>query len=269
MQEEIDESLLYRGDTLEFMQPSGRIIRIREHNGDDEALMSKTSSEVNSGKNILQYLAAVCEWDSELKRRPTVEDIMSWGIKDKYYTLFVSRVHSVGPEMKFKRFCPNPGCKVDGKNPTENTWTVDLEEFKQNLSTYSHNDLKGKSSRIVTPYAKGLTKTIEFTLSSGRAVRYNILDSIGETALLDIPENERTRNSNLTVRNLEIHFNGKWVKVFKFNVFKSQDLREIEANVDENDEPFVPLEILTCPKCNYQDPVVLTMLNDFFYQALI
>lgn len=259
-------SLLYKGSNKQVLLPSSRPITIREQNGGDDDILSRIGE--SEGSNVIIFLANIIQKDEVLGRKPTVEDIKSWGVKDKYYALLQSRIFSLGRELKWKHTCSDPNCarnKPKSPGPKGSFAVVeDLSLFGDGTENIFRDDYQ-RITYGVTPYPMKDKMVIEIKLSSGKYTRYHILDSSGENLRLQASENERTENFKFIIRNLEVKIDQEWVSVKDFQVFSPRDMMELRKSLDENDKEFVPLTTVTCPTCGNLDYVNILTLPDFFY----
>lgn len=271
-QDEAIKAMMHIGPVLDFYQPSGRLIQIRESTAEDEDLLSQQNSSMNNGNAIIAYIASITLMDSELKRRPTMDDIEKWGVKDKYYTLLMSRIHSLGDSIAFEHSCSNRKC--DFITPPKAPWREDLKRFTQDFSKHTPEQGdegydKNKSVYAATAYAKGMQRVISLVLTSGKVLRYNVLDSIGEKVLTSANDLTDKRSIALIARNLELKVGEEWASVKTFKMFSSRESVEIWASVEENDKGFIPMADITCPKCGLLEYINLMLTPSFFFPVVI
>jgi hypothetical protein len=252
-----DEILpLFIGKTTDIKLPSGRIVKIRETNGDDDELLSSLNASLD-GSNTYNFLSAIILNDSFLGRRPMPDDIKEWHINDKYVLLFKQRIFNHGFELKFKSTCDNEKCLQ------ENIFTEDLKQWDIDLDKVDKNtQYKSKS---IKPYPMGAAKEVEFVISSGKKLKYEILTGELEKDALELKD--ATKNSPLVIRRLKIENKGEWIRVSHFAGFSSKEMSEIRSNIKLNDEQFDPMVHFTCPnpQCGKQNSVSLFAMGAFFY----
>jgi len=256
MQAPDDEKLvpLYQGTQLTFDLPSGNKITIREQNGADEEILSMENPNKKGPDNLVRYLANVTERDERLGRKPLSDDIMLWPLKDKLYAIYRARILNFGDKVKFTHVCD--------KNHSTN-FTEDLTEYDGDFLNPKYTP---KSQWSITPYKNypenGIVK---FTLSSGKEVKYNILNSHGEILLLESGADEKNATMGLRARNLQLNYNNNWVTVTDFAVFGPKDMVELRGSVFAIDNPFSPHTVVTCPKCESAQLYNIFFLPNFFY----
>lgn len=261
-------SMLYKGSTKQVVLPSTRVITIREQNGGDDDIISRIGD--TEGHNVLVFLANIIQQDATTGKKPTIDDIRSWGVKDKYYALLQSRIFSLGSQLKWKHICGDSNCARNkpttaGVHRGPFPVTEDLINYGDGSDAILSPDYVPFSPYSVTPYPTKTESTIELKLTSGKLVKYNILDSGGELERLQASEDARTHNFQFIIRKLAIKLNNAWVLVRDFQVFSPRDMVEMRASLEANDKEFVPITTVTCPTCGNADYVNILLLPDFFY----
>jgi hypothetical protein len=108
----------------------------------------------------------------------------------------------------------------------------------------------------------------EFTLKSGKVVRYNFLNTHGEKYALNIEKDRLAYASiQLLQRGLE-WFNGQeFIVVSDFSIFSSRDMNEIRSDIKASDIDFYPLiQVLDlADSTKLVDELPLLMMDSFFY----
>ena len=246
---------LFKGATTEITLPSSRVVKIRETNGEDDEILSSWNDAAD-GSNIDNFLSAIIINDSVLGGKPTPEDISKWPINDKYALLFKQRVFIYGHELKFKAKCTEEKCGQ------EYIYTEDLSKWDNDLSKDSKKPI---SSIALRKYPMGLSPQVEFTIASGKKLRYSIVTGELEKKALELKD--MTKNSPLIIRGLEIENKGEWIPVTHFAGFSSKEMLEIRSNVKENDLQFDPMVNWNCnnPLCKKEYSVPLFQIGTFFY----
>lgn len=244
------ENLIFIGKTKEVTLPSGRVIIIRETTGEDESLLSQLKL-AQTGDSIIYFLSNVIK--NQDGTVPTREDILSWFENDVQAALLYIRMLSLGEVFIFPYTCTcNP-------QAAPVLMEQDLNEFI--LGSDTNNALK--------PYPKGLEKTIEFNLSSGKTLRFSILTNNSKDNLLEDTQDSINKNTSLLLRNLEILHEGSWEKVTHFKMFSSREMIELRKVVDSYDPSWVPYMHVVCPKCGKREVVDILTQPDFFFPTEI
>ncbi len=247
-------------NTIKFKTPSGMEVTIREQDGGDDEIISKMKNATD-GTAVNKFVASIT-----VEPKVTANDVLKWKNKDKYYVLYRSRRFSLGDEITYKHNCSSQQCNK------ESNYDEDLKPFDFDFS--DPNALPSGFKYQVTPYVNKEKTTREITLSSKKRIRYKYLDGLSEKALLALPKEEFSKNTELIVRNLEWYQEageegGKWIKVQNFKIFSAIDMREIRADVKEQDMPFEAISEAKCPYCNTVDGISLLSQPDFFFPGEI
>jgi len=236
------DALLFKGETHKLILPSGRSVVFRENNGEDEEILTRIGNEGN--KNIQIYLAGIIEEDSEPKPEglTPLQHIKNMKVNDAYYLMFKQRLINLGDNLEWNHTCTTESCKQ------ETGLEQDLKEFD-----------------TFTKYDKGSDAKIEHSLSSGKKIRFKILTLGLEEKLLDIPFADRSNATVLYTREIEIFYEGNWVRCTHLKMFSSKDMAEIRALIKKYDDKWDPILEFKCPKC--QTPAIERLLGmaDFFY----
>lgn len=236
--------------------PDGNIVTIRETNGEDDAVISKTSN-MSDGTNIHNFLAGIITKNKAKKfeDKTTTSDVASWPVNCIYYLVYKQRLINHGKELKFKTDCPN--CN-DG---IEHEYEDDISGFDNEKTV----DSNAGGTFAIKPYPQGLKRVIELTTSRGKTLKYKILTGELQKVQLDAPSDALNKNTKILIRDLEIYENGQWVKVKYFGNFSSKEMREIRENIEINDYSFDPIIIYKCPKCQNSFKKPLFAISSFYW----
>lgn len=241
---------VFLGEETTIKLPSGNEIKIREANGDDDELLSSASA-AKDGVNIINFLVSITTWDKNLKRRPTVEDVMDWPINDKYYAIFKQRILNHGPILNFTE---------RSSNDIESTFTQDLSEF----DFFDGGENKKPTGNEVVPYPQGSKREVEFTTSRGNMFKFKILNGVLENKQLASTA-DITKNTPLTLRELKVFRNNQWELVSYFGTFPSKEMSEIRANMSKLDPPFDPTVTITFPDNGERRDIPLLSIPAFYF----
>lgn len=244
---------LFKGKSMDLLLPSGKLVTVRECNGDDDDIISdQTNSE--DGTNIHAFLSSIIIKDHDINKKPSVGEIAEWLENDIYGLLLKQRIFNHGPELKFTNTCQTPSC-----NKLESTYEENLKIFDADMGDH---DFKPASDQL-RRYPLGSTKEVEFTTSSGKKLKYSILTATLDKKSLDLTR--VTKNSALLMRELHIDTKGNWVKVTHFAMFSTHEMAEIRSHIKKNDLIFDPQVTFSCPKCKTPYSVSLWRISSFFY----
>ena len=253
------------GSIKKFIVPSGGEVEIREQNGaDDDALSNPVAAK--AGNNINDFLCRiVTKTDMTPSGKFDSESILDLKIRDKYVIMFMSRIHSLGPVVKFE-FEWAVGEKYKyAEDLSRYIWDYSkkIEEFPWN------EDDKDYDSQRIQPYPEGKKNTMQLTLKSGKHIRLDYMNGHSEHYLLNLKEDQRTRNVELKVRNLSQQIEGEWHTVENFEFFKPSDMMQLRGLVNKLDPEFNSYSELTHPKTEevFNYPIVGS--PSFFYPTEI
>lgn len=246
--------VLYEGKQTKVYLPSGNTLDIRELNGEDEEVISSEALSEN-GDNIYQFLVGIILKDYSLKRKPTVEDLKRYPINDKYYLLYKQRLINHGVDLEFSSICSTPSC-----NELKTDFHEDISKFDGDLSDAEYSP--GNYNQI-KKYPFGQSTEIEFTLSSGKKMKYEILNGILELEALELAD--QTKNAPLKIRKLMLKNGDSWLKVLNFRAYSVKEMAEIRANITKADSQFDPIVNYQCPKCKRNYFKSLFAIPTFFY----
>lgn len=220
--------------TITFFVPSGYQYEIREQNGEDEEILSNPK-DLKDLMNFTKFIQAiVVKTDFTQSGKLTIQDVLKMPVNDRYCILFQSRIFSLGDTVEFS-FTWNEGGKVEYEQDVNELLFDDYSENAR--ASLTEEQLNAKPDAIPF-YPEGKTFQFEITLSTGKNVRFNLLDGEGERKLVSLPKEKQTRNSPLLCRNLELEVDGKWEKVQNFSIFTVKETHEIRKRVLEVDPTF-------------------------------
>lgn len=249
-----DQSLFFAGDEHEILLPSGKIVTIRETNGEDDGILSKIKN-AKDNTHIYNFLANIIIKDHDTNDKVMASDIMDWLINDKYYLLFKQRIINLGSEFKMRHVCENETCKK------QSDYTENLLEIDGDLGS---KDYKPGPNQIA-PYEFGKAREVEFTSSRKNKFKFDCLTGNLEKKDLDIPNGDKDVNNGLIARNVQVFENGTWIRLFNWGKFPSKEMVELRTFVYQKDKPFEPLVSFICDKCNTPYQVSLFYIPAFFF----
>jgi hypothetical protein len=247
------------GNVLETRLPSGGTVFIREQNGNDDDILSNPIW-AKDGSNMNVFITAVvvyCDLTTSGKLSP--KDVLNMKIRDKYHIMFMSRIHSNGHEVKFDyNWGKDEGGKVTYIEDL-NTYVWDYNKPFPELGDDDYNEER------IRPYIEQDSNTREFTLTSGKLVRYDYLNGRSEKFLLKLPQEKMTRNAEILARSLALSIEGKFEKVSNFTPFSTRDMQELRQDMKLYDPPFQGLTELENPLNNEKLSIPIIASPDFFY----
>ena len=229
------------GVTKELLSPSGRLFTIREQNGDDDDLLSNgvLQKDLSNQNRFIQSIVIKADTPSGLLTNADMDNML---LKDKYFLMFASRIHSMGPIVDFTY-----DWKTDGG----------LMEYDDDISKYIWDyskefPTKGSEDYFeyrMEPYTADANSIHEITLDSGKKLTFECLKVKDEKLMLKLDKNQLTINREILQRNLKLKMpNGEFTKVQNFRFFSKKDMMQIHKAMNQIDSPFAPLTKIESPK---------------------
>ena len=254
----------FTGKPLTFTGPSGLVYTIREQNGGDDEILSeiKTDDESRSNPenitNINNFIQTI------VIEKPgggllSMNEVKAMNLRDKYYILLKSRMHSLGNKVQFEI-----SCKCGHKS----TYEEDLTEFDRDLSIEYPKDFKF-NEKAIEPYPNGGYKWIEHELSSGKKIKMKLMDGFSELFILQAGKTALNKNQELYARDLHLFDNGDYVKLAQLNVFSPSEMVELRGLITKYDLQFSLVSECTCRNCKTVRQIPLNMVTDFFFPSEI
>lgn len=254
---------IFYGQEREIVCPSGRVLTIRETNGEDDEILSRLS-DANTGDNVYKFLASITLMDSFLKKKPLFKDVQQWPSNDKFGLLFKQRLINHGDILNFETTCPNDRCVDHLGNRTKTPYQEDLKKaFDDDLANPQYDGTSPKNR--LSLYKYGDAKEHVFTISSGKTLRYKILTGELEKMQLAMPLDATTRNTKLIIRELSLMLKNEWVLLTTFHALSSREMSEVRSEIDKGDTTFDPEVEVTCPKCKLQYTIPLFSIPTFYF----
>lgn len=245
--------------TLDFVTPSGVNFTIREQNGEDEDILSNPLDSRNL-MNLTKFIAAiVVKTDCTPSGKLSVEDALNLPLLDRYCILLKSRIFSLGDEIEIQYTWP--GTKE----------AVSYEDLVSNFVFEDYSNIPTEEEMNEKPFAcpfypnRDNLKDMRIELKSGKVIMFDCMTGKGEQYLLSLPEDKKTRNSELLARNLRLEVEGNPEKVTNFSCFSVRDMAEIRKAVAAYDPSFQGLTELEDPKTGDKIMFPIMASPSFFY----
>lgn len=253
--------------TLEVVLPHKLTVTIRETNGEDDDIISKVKDN-RDNTAVCKFLAGIIT-----DRVYTADEIALWPIASKYYLLLKSRIFSLGNILKFKYdFESNQEGEIETFEYTEDLskYDTDLKALFALTPEEYDKAVAALSPIQIKPYKYGSKLTHEKVLTSGKAIRLNLLDSGGELLSMTQAEGDMSVNDKLRQRGLEVKVEEGWAKVSNFKPFSTREMLEIRAFAEEVEVNFnMPMVIHHPTDKEKSRTVPLIGLTDFFFPRAI
>lgn len=256
--EQTKEVLYGKKKTLTL--PSGFSVTIREQNGNDDDILSNadTAKDLTNIHIFLSSLILETDLPYAKNGKLSANDIKKMLLRDKYFIMFASRIHSMGPEVRFKfNWGKDNGGEIEYTDNLENfVWDYTKELPEEGTEDYYEH-------RIM-PYPEDAHDKIELTLGSGKEIRFQFLNGFGEQLMMKTLT--PTKNTKLKARMLEQKIEGEWQKVENFMYFSKRDMIELNKIITEIDAEFTGITEIVHPQdstniINY--PIM--QAHSFFY----
>lgn len=252
------EELLY-GKKKKLTLPSKHYVVIREQNGADDDLISNQSLAEDLS-NIDMFLSSlILETDlpfANANKKLDKKSMREMLIKDKYFVLFASRIHSMGSEVRFTFKW------AEGEDELE--YTEDLNIFVWDYTKpFPKEGDEEYREEMIEPYEDNPYNPVEATLTSGKQIRFERLNGKSEKYLMGL--DEITRNAIYKARGLEQFYEDKWQKVTNFMYFSKKDMAELNKIVKAADPEFTGSTKLENPKTKQVIDYPIMRAESFFY----
>lgn len=259
------EELMY-GKLKELILPSGYKALIREQNGNDDDIISNqaTAKDLTNMNMFISSLVIETDLPFAINKKLSIESVRKMLLRDKYFILFSSRIHSMGNLIKFTYdWGTDNGGIIEYTDDLNNfVWDYNKEMPEQNSRDFY-------PYRIL-PYRHELAyKKFEYQLSSGKNIRFKFLDGHSELYLMNLPVDQQTKNTELKARELEQMIDGEWKTVENFMFFSKKDMAELYKIVGELDPNFNGITELENPKTGEVVKFPIISAKDFFYPVEI
>lgn len=264
---QVDHTLrVYEGKSKDITLASGLVLTIREKNGDDDDILSDSSSKDIPHRvmidNLNKFVSSIVI-KNHATGNPyiTLDEVKALKATDKLQVLLESRIHSDGPELKFLHKCSNEDCKSHD-NKLEYDCIEDLAKYLPS----SEEPFEFK----IQKHPHGQKPGMELTLSSGKKVRFQFLTAGSEYKGLEMAEDSsirRGKNLDLLLRDLEVFDGSSWNLVGSFAIFSSSEMREIRNAVKTNDPQWPMVSEFKCPSCKNTEYIPLILIPDFYFPS--
>lgn len=252
---------MFNGQTKELILPSGYKVTIREQNGNDDDILSNKhlAEDLSNIDHFLSSLIINTNLPFAKGNRLSPGDIPNMVLRDKYYIIFASRVHSIGSELKFSfDWGKNSGGKI--------TYTEDIGNYIWDFSKpFPQEGEEGYNPYAIEPYEDNPYELKEIELSSGKLLRFNFLNGFSEKELLKEPIERQSRLSEIRARNLQQKLEDGWKKVENFTFFSKKDMTELNFIINNLDSPFNGLTDIENPKTKDVIQYPLIKAESFLY----
>lgn len=254
----LEELIRVYGKVFSSTLPSGDVVVIREQNGEDDDVLSNLAS-VKKLESANNFLAGVMVYHSRYGKVITPEMVKIMPLRDKYICLLLTRIFSFGDTLSFKwhwEDLPVPTEYVEDLN----IYIWDYSKPMPKLGDEDYNESR------VGGYETDAHNFIELATKSGKNIRLKYLTGESELYLLNLNENDRSRNKEFKARGMEMLVEDKWQLVSNFKPFSPRDMIEIRKALTV-DTPFALTTWVEHPTTGFKREIDITSLEDFFFPS--
>jgi hypothetical protein len=273
-QNETNPKNIIWGATKVITLPSGKVVEIREQNGNDDDILSNPN-DANTGANISKFIAAIVVrafWKPENNCRLSQQEARELLLRDRFCIIFHSRILSIGETMKFTFDWgedPVKGGKFDYEEDLNRyIWDYD-QPFPTEYIKDSNDELVKNPDydvQRIAPYPVDSYEWQEINLQTGRKVRFKLFNGESQEYMLKLPDEAMTKNTELKARSLQFDNNGEWLKAENFSMFTSREMSEIRTMVNLVDASYNPTTEIENPNTKEKMNYPIMYGKDFFYQ---
>lgn len=248
------------GDVIELVGPSGFKYTIRQQTGEDDDIISNTSNALD-GTAVNEFVQViVIKTDMTPTGRLSLEDVLKMKLCDKYFIIIASRIFSIGQVAKFN-YEWSKGLIVEYEEDLEK-YIWDYSDTEKEFPEPGH---KGYFKYRIKPHKFGKDYTREFTLVTGKRIKYDFVNGYGEKYLMLLPEDKLSKNQELFARNIFLFLNTDWVKIENFKNFTPKEMAEIRKDIFHNDPVLEIYTDLENPSTKEKVSYPLLASTDFFF----
>lgn len=251
--------------TFKVTLPSGFYVEIREMNGEDDNILTnkKAKEEVQHLNNFIAAIVVDTNLPVATNGKITREAAKDILLRDKYSIVFWARIYSIGEDINFDY-------KWDMGTPAERviSYTDNLKDYVWDFETpIPKKGEEGYQPNRAKPYPKDAYDKVLFTTTSGKQLRYHLLNSHSEKILAKaIIGGTYSQTLDLIARGLEYCTEaGEWIKVQNFSMFSKRDMTELYKVVGLHDEPFYAFTEVENDATGDKVEISLLQLTDFFF----
>lgn len=253
------------GRTKKLTLPSGFLVTIREQNGHDDDIISNQAlaKDLANINTFISTIVVETDLPFAIGGKLNLAGVKKLTLRDKYFIIFSSRIHSIGNEIAFEYdWGQDNGGKVK--------YTDDLNNF---IWDYTKEMPTEESSEYypyrLLPYSFNPYEPQELTLSSGKVIRYNCLNGDAEAYLMKLTVDKQTKSTELKARGIQQQVEGNWVNIENFLYFTKKDMTEIYREVNTKDEDWKGVTELENPISGEPIHFPIIATPDFFFPAEI
>lgn len=252
------------GRMIDLLLPSGLTVTIREQNGNDDDVLSSQSKDDLDSNGINRFVAGIIMKNdfpfAKTQGKITDKEVLKMPLRDKYFIVVSSRVFSLGNLLKFEWDWQN------GELPIayEDDLSLYLWDYKKEFPKEGEDNYFKERIKPYTNVSND-NPVREFTLTSGKTIRYKLLNGESENFLLKLPLEKRTVNAGLKARKLQLFVEDDWLDVVNFSSFNPREMAEIRRDIEQYDSQFDGITTIENPNTGQTLDIPLMNIPDFFF----
>jgi len=243
-------------NTQSVKLPDGNTVTIRETNGEDEGILTKTGN-LNQGIGISMYVTSL------LMGKYRHEEVLKWKINSTNYLLIAARIFSYGHELNTNHICTNPDCRYH-KEHVPSPITIDLRQWGWPLPEGEVPNENFETYKYIKPYPNEAELYLETTMQTGKKIRLKSLNGEVQSELMKIAESDFDKNSDLLCRELSIFNGAGWDRIASFKSLSGREMMEIRKLIKDNEPEYDLTTQVICSNCKKSQNVSI-LTPDFFY----
>lgn len=248
-------------NTLKINTPSGRVFTIREQNGADGEILTASSSTPDEIDLINRFLTGIIlnEVIDGSEFPVSLETVKNLLLRDRYCILLKSRIHSLGPELKFKYDLGEPF--------GEESFIEDLNLFSWEYDTpFPYKGDPNYFRYRIEPYKKKLSKDSCIQVNiNGVEYLADYTTAKSEEYISHYSKINNHVNLELLARNFR---SANGVSVRNFESFSARDMAKIRSEILAADPRFGLMTSIETPNGSSLEIPILS-LPDFFFPSLL
>lgn len=257
------QSFIFKGKTDTFKLLSGKLVTLRESNGEDESKLSNVKDALD-GTNLLNFLSGVIIAVDGVDTVVSPKELGEWHRNDIYYALLCQRILTHGADMEMSAFCNNPECKCSAKK-TKHPFVVDipLNEYLMDAKDENNETL----ATAAPAYPLGLKQETDAMIlpKTGIQVKFRI-ESFNEY-MNNVKNTGNNLNKNTVIldHKTELFIQDRFQPLTVLTALSASQAGEVRKEINKLDPIFYPSAEYECLECGTPHEERLMNIPSFFY----
>ena len=251
----------FQGEIKNLVSPSGFTFIIREQTGDDDDILSNGAYALENTSAAHFLSSIVIKTDYTESGKLSVDDAMTLKLCDKYFLIIASRIFSIGQILKFDYKWPDIAKAIG----YEEDLLQYIWEYGDTNLTFPTEGEEGYFEFRIPPHKHGKDRTLDFTTSTGKVLRFSFSNSKSEAYLGKLTPEQQSKNNELKSRFLSQKIGESWVIVESFKSFTPFEMLEIRNTLFENDPILQIYSEIKHPISGVIEYMPILGTPDFFY----